>query len=161
MPDRISKSISSIFMIAVLSALWACSTNSNIRGSAGAENNIVGAWFVKAPEAPFPYHMFVFNADGTMQQTNPDAGDANTSDSNGMGMWVRHGAAIIGKFEEVTADRITRKFASRGEITFEVHVYGNTFSGNATARFYDANGKLLKGPLKTPLQGERVRLASP
>jgi len=23
--------------------------------------------------APFPYHMYVFNADGTTQQANPDA----------------------------------------------------------------------------------------
>jgi hypothetical protein len=43
---------------------------------------IVGTWIVKAPEAPFPYHMFVFHADGTMQQSNPDAGDRNSSDSN-------------------------------------------------------------------------------
>jgi len=34
-------------------------------------NPIVGAWFVKDPDAPFPYHMYVFNADGTMQQANP------------------------------------------------------------------------------------------
>ena len=51
----------------------------------------VGAWFVKAPDAPFQYHMFVFNADGTMQQANPDAGDANTSDSDGKGVWVKTG----------------------------------------------------------------------
>jgi len=31
-------------------------------------NPIVGAWFVKDPGAPFPDHMYVFNADGTMQQ---------------------------------------------------------------------------------------------
>ena len=51
-----------------------------------ASSTIVGTWFVKAPEAPFQYHMFVFHSDGTMQQANPDAGDPNSSDSNGMGV---------------------------------------------------------------------------
>jgi hypothetical protein len=64
---------------------------------------------VKIPEAPFQYHMFVFNSDGTMQQANPDAGDPNTSDSNGMGVWVPDGHRIKGKFVEVTADRTTRQ----------------------------------------------------
>jgi hypothetical protein len=27
---------------------------------------IVGTWFVKTPEAPFPYHMLVFHSDGTV-----------------------------------------------------------------------------------------------
>ena len=83
---------------------------------------IVGTWFVKTAEAPFPYHMFVFHADGTMQQANPDAGDANTSDSNGMGAWVAEGDGIKGKFVEITADRNTRQFVSRGEISFLVKV---------------------------------------
>jgi hypothetical protein len=54
-------------------------------------NPIVGAWFVKDAGAPFPYHMYVFNADGTMQQANPDAGDPRTSDSDGKGIWVADG----------------------------------------------------------------------
>jgi hypothetical protein len=63
-----------------------------------ASNTIVGAWFVKEPAAPFPYHMYVFNADGTMQQANPDAGDANTSDSDGKGVWIADGQKIRGKW---------------------------------------------------------------
>ncbi len=39
-------------------------------------NPLVGAWLVQDPNAPFPFHMYVFNADGTMQQANPDAGDS-------------------------------------------------------------------------------------
>jgi len=27
---------------------------------------IVGTWFVKTPEAPFPHHMLVFHSDGTV-----------------------------------------------------------------------------------------------
>jgi hypothetical protein len=47
--------------------------------------SIVGTWLVKIPEAPFPWHPFIFHSDGTVQQSNPDAGDPNTSDSNLIG----------------------------------------------------------------------------
>jgi hypothetical protein len=117
---------------------------------------IVGAWFVKIPEAPFHYHMFVFNSDGTMQQSNPDAGDPNTSDSNGMGVWVPDGGRIKGKFVEVTADRATHQFVSHGEISFSVTVNGNAFSGTANATFYDADGRQLKSPIAATLTGQRV-----
>ena len=63
---------------------------------------------MKAPQAPFQYHMFVFHSDGTMEQANLDAEDPHTSDSNGMGVWVLDGDRIRGKFVEVTADRTTR-----------------------------------------------------
>ncbi len=125
----------------------------------GGKNNspaIVGTWFVKAPGAPFQYHMFIFNSDGTMQQTNPDAGDPNTSDSNGMGVWLPDGDRIKGKFVEVTADRTTRQFVSRGEISFSIKVNGDDFNGTASAIFYDAKGLQLRGPLPATLEGQRV-----
>lgn len=112
-------------------------------------------WFVKAPEAPFPYHMFVFNSDGTMQQANPDAGDPNTSDSNGMGVWIPDNDRIKGKFVEVTANRMTHHFVSRGEISFSIEVNGNTFSSVASAFFYDAEGRRLRGPVAATLKGRR------
>jgi len=46
-------------------------------------------------------------------QSNPDAGDSNTSDSNGAGVWTPVAEGVKGKFVEVTADRRTRRFASR------------------------------------------------
>jgi hypothetical protein len=49
---------------------------------------------VKIPEAPFLFDMLVFHANGTMQQANPDAGDPNTSDSNGLGAWVLDGGKV-------------------------------------------------------------------
>jgi hypothetical protein len=120
---------------------------------------IVGAWFVKNIGAPFPYHMYVFNADGTMQQANPDAGDPRTSDSDGKGIWVMDGDRIKGKWAEVTADRTTRQFVSRGEISFELKVNGDTFTGTVTARSYDANGIPMGGPIgPLPLEGRRVTL---
>jgi hypothetical protein len=75
--------------------LAACGT---LPAKDGVAQRIVGAWFVKMPEAPFQYHMLIFNADGTMLQSNPDAGDPHTSDSNGMGAWVAEGNRVVGKF---------------------------------------------------------------
>lgn len=117
---------------------------------------VVGVWFVKVPEAPFPYHLFLFNADGTMQQTNPDAGDPDTSDSNGMGVWVPDGDKIKGKFVEITADRTTHKFVSRTEIPFLVKVTGDAFEGAASATYYDAEGHRSRGPLAATLEGHRI-----
>jgi hypothetical protein len=121
-------------------------------------NKIVGVWFVHAPDAPFAYHMFAFNADGNMEQANPDAGNPFTSDSDGKGIWVKDGNKIEGKFVEVTADRTTHQFASRGEISFELEVDGDTFAGTASANFYDLDNNLIRGPLTTPITGQRVTL---
>jgi hypothetical protein len=135
--------------------LWltACHQAANGRSDTAA---IVGAWVVKAPEAPFPLHLFVFHADGTVQQSNPDAGDPNTSDSNLMGAWLPSGDGFKGRLVEITADRTTHQFASRGEISFTLKVSGNAFSGTASAVFYDANGRPVTGPLQATLEGERV-----
>jgi hypothetical protein len=123
-----------------------------------APDRIVGAWFVTDTAAPFHYHMYVFNADGTMQQANPDAGDPNTSDSDGKGVWVSDGQRIKGKFVEVTADRVSHQFVSRGEISYELMVNGDNFAGTAAARFYDVKGGLVQGPINTSLAGKRVTL---
>ena len=80
--------------------------------------SIIGTWLVKIPDAPFPYHMFVFHSDETMQQSNLDAGNPNISDSDGVGVWTPVAGRIKGKFVDVTADRMTRRFVSRGEISF-------------------------------------------
>ena len=123
-----------------------------------ARDPVIGTWFVRAPDAPFTHHMFVFNADGTMQQANPDAGNPDASDSDGKGVWMRDGDVVKGKFVEVTADRKTAKFISWGEISFQVSVTDNALTGTATANFYDDDDKLLRGPFPTPLAGRRVTL---
>ena len=120
-------------------------------------NPIVGAWLVKDLGAPFPYHMYVFNADGTMQQANPDAGDPRGSDSDGKGVWVTDGDRIKGKWVEVIADRASHKFTGRTEISYDVKVNVDTFAGTLTASSYDAKGTLTEGPTSpTPLEGKRV-----
>ena len=117
---------------------------------------IVGVWLVRAPEAPFPLHLFAFHADGTVEQSNPDAGDPNTSDSNLMGAWKPDGAGVSGKLVEVAADRTTHQLVSRTEIAFTLRVTGDTFSGTADARFYDAEGQPSGRHVQATLAGERV-----
>ena len=137
-------------------ALYCSSACQSGPGRKGDPPAIVGTWLVKSPEAPFPYHMFVFHSDGTLEQSNPDAGDPNTSDSNGMGAWTAAAGGIKGKFVEVTADRGTRRFVSRGEISFVIQVNGDAFHGTASAVFFDAEGRQSKGPIAATLEGRRV-----
>jgi hypothetical protein len=122
----------------------------------GASRGIVGAWVVKIPDAPFPLHVFLFHADGTVIQSNPDAGDPSASDSNLMGEWRAVGGGYQGKMVEITADRATRQFVARGEISFELKVSGNTFDGVARATFFDASGRQIRGPVQARMEGERV-----
>lgn len=138
-----------------MTVLWlaGCHPPSNDRSDSAA---IVGTWIVRAPDAPFPLHMFVFHSDGTVLQSNPDAGDPQTSDSNAVGAWIRAGDAFRGKIIEITADRATHQFVSRGEISFSLKVDGNAFSGTANAVFYDIDGQQVGARRQTKLDGERV-----
>jgi len=138
----------------VLTSVSGCS----LPASVGHEQAIVGTWVVRDSAAPFPVHMYVFNADGTMQQANPDAGDANTSDSDGKGVWVTEGGRIKGKWVEITADRATHKFAGRGEIAFSLSVEGDVFDGTETAQFFDADDRMIGGSLASTLKGARVKV---
>jgi hypothetical protein len=121
-----------------------------------ASPDVVGAWVVKIPDAPFPLHMFVFHSDGTVEQSNPDAGDPNTSDSNLMGVWGANGDRYKGKMVEITADRTSHQFIARGEISFELQVKGDGFAGTASATFFDASGHPIKGPVRVKMEGQRV-----
>jgi hypothetical protein len=118
--------------------------------------SIVGVWLVRDSAAPFPWHMYVFNADGTMQQANPDAGNPRTSDSDGKGVWKIVDGRVRGKFVEITADRTTHKFIGIGEISFDLIVTGDRFEGSGSARFYDADRKPTQGPFATTFSGSRV-----
>ena len=123
-------------------------------------NPIVGAWVVEDPNAPFPYHLYVFNGDGTMQQANPDAGDPHNSDSDGKGIWVADGGQIKGKWVEVLADRTTHQFAGRVEVTYAIWVTRDSYTGTETVRSYDAAGNSNAGP-PTPAQFEGKRVKFP
>ena len=65
---------------------------------------------------------------------------------------------IRGKWMEITADRTTHKFVSRGELPFDIQVTGDTFAGTLSARFYDSNGKLLQVFPAAPVNGKRLTL---
>lgn len=125
---------------------------------APAREPIVGAWMVEHHGAPFQYHLYVFNADGTMQQANPDGGNARTSDSDGKGVWVMAGDTVKGKFVEMQADRATHAYVGRGEISFGVVVRGDSLVGSASARFFDAAGAPTDGPIVVDMLGSRVTL---
>jgi len=102
-----------------------------LRHDEGA-NRVVGAWYVYDSAAPFHQHMYVFNAGGTMQQANPDAGDSRTSDSDGKGIWVVGGSGVKGMWVEITANRVTHQFVGRGEYSYEIAVDKDSFTGKAT-----------------------------
>jgi hypothetical protein len=156
-----------VLMTALLSSSCASSAaDDRLRHSEGSRTSpqaasIVGTWFVTDIDAPILFHMYVFNADGTMQQANPDAGNEKTSDSDGKGIWIAKGDRIKGKWVEVTADRSTHKFVGRGELSFDLKVDGDRFTGPGSFLFFDVDGKLIKGPDPTTLTGTRVTLTPP
>ena len=144
-----------VLSVASMLGLHGCYSKSTDEGG----NPIVGTWLVKDSAAPFPYHMYVFNADGTLQQANPDAGDPRTSDSDGKGVWISNGDRIKCKWMEIVADRTTHKFSGRLEISCDIQVSIDTFTGTETVSVFDANGALTEGPTNpTLLEGKRVTL---
>jgi hypothetical protein len=103
--------------------------------------------------------MYVFNADGTMQQANPDAGDPHASDSDGKGVWVARGGRIVGRWVEITADRVTRKYSGRTEVTFIIEVNGDTLSGSESVKSFDAKENLAESSAAGKrFDGRRVSL---
>jgi len=43
------------------------------------------------------------------------------------------------------------------QISFELKVSDNTFSGTASAAFFDASGRKIGGPMRVKMEGERVQ----
>lgn len=147
--------------LACLTAVFLAVTASAVTGCNGGParvSPIVGTWVVDDAGAPFPFHMYVFNADGTMQQANPDAGDATTSDSDGKGVWVAEGDHIKGKWVEILADRTTHKFTGTLALSLEVKVDQDKFAGTSSASFFDASGAQTGTAKPTALTGKRVTL---
>ena len=70
--------------------------------------------------------------------------------------WRTDRDGVKGKLVEITADRTTHLFISRGEISFSLKVNGNALSGTAIAVFYDASGRRIKGPVRATLEGQRI-----
>ena len=123
-----------------------------------SRNRVVGVWIVHHDPAPFPYHMYVFNADGTMQQANPDAGNATRSDSDAKGVWTKRNGHIVGKWVEITADRATHQYSGRGELSFDIVVDGDRLKGQGSFVGFDPEGKIVVGPVSAPFTGTRVTL---
>lgn len=118
-------------------------------------SGITGVWEVVVEGAPFEYHVMTFHADGTMLQSNPDHGNRTSSDSNGMGTWRADGTRVRGAFVEYCVDRADPASVSRGIIRFEVEVAGDSFTGSASATFYDLSGVARGAPAPARLRGHR------
>lgn len=73
-----------------------------------------------------------------------------------MGAWRVDGDGYSGRVVEITADRASRQFAARGEISFTLKVSGNTFNGTASATFFDASGHRVREAAQVKMEGERV-----
>jgi len=101
--------------------------------------------------------LYVFNADGTLQQSDPDAGDSQNSDSDGKGVWAAEGSHVRGKWIEIMADRATHKFTGRGECIFDISVAGDRLSGHAKMTLLDREGHTT-AVVSTALVGERIAL---
>ncbi len=129
------------------------------RDDAPRANPIVGTWLVQDPNAPFPHHLYVFNADGTMQQANPDAGNPRGSDSDGKGAWQARGDRTEAKWVELSADRTTHQYAGRLEFTMQITVKGDSLTAFETVKVFDAAGAAAPAPeTPKPLLGSRIRL---
>jgi hypothetical protein len=146
----------SLMLAAVLSMQFSPS-----KATADESKRIVGSWYVDAIGAPFVPHVMQFYTENSFIIHNPDAGNPSTSDSLGVGPWKKvDNDTIKGKFIEPTADRTTHQFVNNLVVTFEVTVDGDTFSGPAEARYYDANWNLLEGPYPATLNGKRITFTS-
>jgi hypothetical protein len=118
--------------------------------------SLVGVWRVKAEGAPTPYHIFAFHADGTVQQSNPAAGNAQTSDTSLMGVWKPSANGFSIHLEEFRQDYKTGNI-TRGTLDCMVFVKKRTFAGSCTFNvFGPEDSKLIEGPFAAKLKGWRV-----
>lgn len=159
-----------VVVIIVFVLAFAVGTTMAARGNEAeaATGKIVGAWYVDTIGAPFEPHGITFHADGTLDLTNPDAAEATNSSSAGMGEWVavriegQPGAR--GSFFEVNADKGTNQFTTILVVRFQVRLSAlqpGTFSGPATATYYDGNRNVVLGPLDAVLKGQHFGVDGP
>ena len=117
---------------------------------------IVGAWYVNIPAAPYPYHLFIFHADGTVIQSNPDSGNAHYSDSNLVGAWSSQKDRFKAKLIETSADRDSHRYVGRTELILSIEVEGNSLRGTGTASSFQV-GRPNGTPLPFDLSGSRIQ----
>jgi hypothetical protein len=103
--------------------------------------------------------MFVFHDDGTMQQSNPPAGNTETSDTAGMGVWEpRQVDTVRARFEEFRHDLGTGE-VTRGVIDLVIEVHGDTLSGSCKFNIVNPDSdEHVSGPHHATLEGRRVVL---
>jgi hypothetical protein len=137
-PGKSLRRFSIIFGVAVLVACLAGLSSLTLSHRvANAEPEgfnapVVGVWEVSVGGAPFGPHLFTFHSDHTFLSSNPDAGDPNTSDSDGEGVWQGWNT-VKGMFKEYDADRSSHEFVGVLTVTYTIKVKGDSFTGNYTA----------------------------
>ena len=112
-------------------------------------------WQVWADGAPFDHHVMTFNTEGTMLQSNPDAGNEHYSTSIGMGVWRAEGDLVVGRFLETRAHRVTRIALGCSIIRFTLRITLDEFTGHAVATNHDRHGATLGGSAAVTLRGTR------
>lgn len=107
-------------------------------------HTIVGAWHVQAVGAPILHHGFTLHADGILCSFQADGGFPQDSESDGAGEWQAVSRdQVKGAFIEFRYSRQTHEYLGSVRVEFEVMVHGDTFTGQAHSRVYDAQGNLL------------------
>jgi hypothetical protein len=115
---------------------------------------------VHATGAPCPDHMFAFHSDGTMQQSNPPAGNVATSDSVGLGLWEDHDGRVLARFQEYRVDTGAGT-VSLGVIGLDVCVDGDTLTSSSTFVAYEPGGdELVERPVAGTIVGVRVTIGN-
>lgn len=108
------------------------------------QTSMVGAWHLQTPGAPILHHVLLFHADGVVCSFQADGGFPNDSESDGAGAWKFISRdQVKGAFLEFRYDRESHAYLGYVRVEFELSMHGETFSGRATARIYDAQGNLL------------------
>jgi hypothetical protein len=136
---RFSIMFGAVALVVCLAGLASLSFSRRIASAERADEAIapvVGVWEVDVVGAPFGPHLFTFHSDHTFLSSNPDAGDTNTSDSDGEGVWDGWNT-VKGMFKEYDASRgptpPAGTFVGILTVTYTIKVKGDSFTGDYTA----------------------------
>ncbi|HEU5376892.1 MAG TPA: hypothetical protein VFV38_15760 [Ktedonobacteraceae bacterium] len=130
-----------------LGAFGAVNTKSRLFASEVApQRSIVGAWHLLTVGAPVLHHGFLFHSDRTVCSFQADGGSALDSESDGAGQWEWIGKnQVQAAFLEFRYSRETHEYLGyiRVNLIASLNEDAQTFTGQAHARIYDAQGNLI------------------
>lgn len=124
------------------------------------QRSIVGAWHLLTVGAPVLHHGFLFHSDRTVCSFQADGGSALDSESDGAGQWEWIGKnQVQAAFLEFRYSRETHEYLGyvRVDLIASLNEDAQTFTGQAHARIYDAQGNLIAEAAPT-LSAQRISL---